>query len=892
MKKIKRVLSWVLTGAIAGSIVLSDATPAFSSILGNSKELVATPSNAKKSEHEESNSSNSNPSASKKKVATASNATKDEYKEKDSLDTGKEKSVRKSTKKATPSNATFHREFPTSDGITIVIEIEDASLPNDTKIQIKKVESQKNDDIKILVEDAIDEDTSVEEIYAYDISFWSDGEEFEPDGTIKVSFSFSDEFSEAQIKDAEIFHLQDNDSDINFMQKEIQDNNKISCYADGFSIYGVAMISAGNERIFKTVTEDGFTLSINDQYNKMPDDVVINAAKITGDDRQKLVELARERYETENTKISAAYFYKISFSSSIKDINNDFSFRITSNVPKSYMESVMTKPVMNAIESDMSKYDPYGRDFGEYGLDFIACDLSNVCPIISIVILKDDCIPIYTPDELLRINDNLAGDYILMADIDLSEMGDWEPIGGRFGERQFTGSLDGNGHSISNMTINIENDDVNARICAGLFGQLDGARIGRLTMINSNINVRSASLTSVGAIAGWSPFLVNIPSGGNGQASEIFDCRVMHGTITAEFDGNGNVGGIIGQNFDDIVPNITSCYSSIDINANAGRTLYAGGIVGSQGSTSNCENGGDIKANAARTAYVGGITGYDAHVEESVNTGEIDVEAYHEKSASFLEAIITEAYIGGIVGSEGQVSNSYNTGTIKAASIAINTHQKNGSAHAKLFVGGIVGRAVNQLSCCYNVGAIESTIDAQSPNGQTEKTDFVGGIASEVEGSISPEHCYYINSHMSGIGKAMPEIASNACKRLTSEEMKQQESFDGFDFDNIWIMGNANYLYPVFNTQAEIEWPIDPIDPSEELKIISCSLIEGPVNNDSDIVLKFNRAISDVIGTTNGEKCEIRVYISDETLFTWDDKYTDYSIDGDTVTLHGVFNES
>ena len=73
---------------------------------------------------------------------------------------------------------------------------------------------------------------------------------------------------------------------------------------------------------------------------------------------------------------------------------------------------------------------------------------------------------IATADELKAVNDNLSGNYVLTADIDL-EGAEWTPLGsfvqmGAEGEEAetpdpeyaFTGTFDGQGHTISNFTIN------------------------------------------------------------------------------------------------------------------------------------------------------------------------------------------------------------------------------------------------------------------------------------------------------------------------------------------------------------------------------------------------------------------------------------------------------
>lgn len=66
---------------------------------------------------------------------------------------------------------------------------------------------------------------------------------------------------------------------------------------------------------------------------------------------------------------------------------------------------------------------------------------------------ESTCIPIQTADDFNQIRHDLTGDYCLTEDIDLSAYTNWEPIS------QFKGTLDGQGHTISNLTINRPDTD-------------------------------------------------------------------------------------------------------------------------------------------------------------------------------------------------------------------------------------------------------------------------------------------------------------------------------------------------------------------------------------------------------------------------------------------------
>ncbi|MDR2559162.1 MAG: Ig-like domain-containing protein [Oscillospiraceae bacterium] len=270
-------------------------------------------------------------------------------------------------------------------------------------------------------------------------------------------------------------------------------------------------------------------------------------------------------------------------------------------------------------------------DCGEF-----PCD----CPLASI--------PISNREELLAIDDNLSGDYHLTADIDLAGS-QWTPLG------TFTGTLDGRGHVIRNLTITSTGFGWNY----GLFTRIDDAEIINLGFVGTNINVSarmnmftppggtvSRSDMRAGAIAGIAndSIIMNCYNTGNIAASAS-----MGGTtISTAYSG-----GLVGQANRSF---ITSCYNSGNINAIArasSRTLSwpqigiqnpnfasarAGGIVGSSSSVIfNCYNRGNISTHSSTDVPIGS-NGY-------------------------------ESLAGGIVGfSSGPILNVYNTGTFSAAS--------------------------------------------------------------------------------------------------------------------------------------------------------------------------------------------------------------------------------
>ena len=106
---------------------------------------------------------------------------------------------------------------------------------------------------------------------------------------------------------------------------------------------------------------------------------------------------------------------------------------------------------------------------------------------------------IATAGQLAKIKDYRDKSFILISDIDLSSYGNWDPIGtfnmeiddpekGEVAKSSlaFVGRFDGNGHTISNLTVNRPDT-----FCVGLFGFVMGnaafPSIRNLTVSNADV---------------------------------------------------------------------------------------------------------------------------------------------------------------------------------------------------------------------------------------------------------------------------------------------------------------------------------------------------------------------------------------------------------------------
>lgn len=201
---------------------------------------------------------------------------------------------------------------------------------------------------------------------------------------------------------------------------------------------------------------------------------------------------------------------------------------------------------------------------------------------------------VYTDDGLMAWAEAAQGNpslnCTLTHDIDLSGT-EWEPVGDR--NNVYTGTFDGNGHTISNLAITKKNlsfeDD------CGMFGRVGtNATIKDLTLKNVSLNVsadRENAGLGIGALAG-----VN--------QGTISNCKVS-GNIFVTNNEIGYVGGVVGQMESGV---IQYCHSSASIQG--GNSDYVGGVLGGEYATATVIKGCSFSGSVTAGNTVGGIAGY------------------------------------------------------------------------------------------------------------------------------------------------------------------------------------------------------------------------------------------------------------------------------------------
>lgn len=273
-----------------------------------------------------------------------------------------------------------------------------------------------------------------------------------------------------------------------------------------------------------------------------------------------------------------------------------------------------------------------------------------------------------TIQDLANISNDLEGNYRLVNDIDLSEVL-WTPIDG-----YFKGIFDGNGHTISNLTVDTSEN-------AGLFGGASGSGGATFT----NVTIKDVQIENSGSytgalfgratsgditIDGVSVIGGTIKGGQyvGGIAGTVgSSASITNSRTELIVEGSTRVGGLVGDG-----GNIHQSYSSSSV---TGTGSYTGGLVGYQSSNTIVSNSFSIGDVTGRR-QVGGLVGtLGSKLEYSYSTGSV---------------IATEESIGGLIGYA-----SYPT-YIKSA-FALNSKVE-GSSEVGQVIGSIKGSAtIEQL---------------------------------------------------------------------------------------------------------------------------------------------------------------------------------------------------
>ena len=268
--------------------------------------------------------------------------------------------------------------------------------------------------------------------------------------------------------------------------------------------------------------------------------------------------------------------------------------------------------------------------------------------------------------------------YKLVADIDLSGIGNWIPIGKYTGPTYtapFEGHFDGNGHVIRNMTIQ-SMDDNDIQIYAGLFGVMgENGTIENIVLENVNVDGREY----LGGLVGYNMGTINNVS------------------VTGNVTGIYYVGGLAGYSRG----SVNQSYATGNVK---GTENNIGGLVGINNGTI-CES--YSSSNVTGCYYVGGLAGKNIlSIRDSYATGDV---------------LGRGTRIGGLVGaSEGEINNSYATGNVAGISHVgglagsfsgsdnfVHCAALNSSVSGNSYVGKVIGKLIGEHTD-HNIGNLYS----------------------------------------------------------------------------------------------------------------------------------------------------------------------------------------
>ncbi len=194
--------------------------------------------------------------------------------------------------------------------------------------------------------------------------------------------------------------------------------------------------------------------------------------------------------------------------------------------------------------------------------------------------------------ELLLTNDSLWDkNLILQTDVDLTGV-NWTGIGTE--TKAFTGNFNGNGHTISNLTMNT------GTYGYALFGFVEGGTIENIAITNANVT-STAGDTSTDSYDSYVGCLI-----GKATDATIKNCQITNSTVSGKSDAALLVGHTTGNS------NISNCYVSGTVNTSV---ADAGGITGElAGSSSikNCVSDTDVNNTSYNYGLIGGIAGKNA----------------------------------------------------------------------------------------------------------------------------------------------------------------------------------------------------------------------------------------------------------------------------------------
>ena len=280
-----------------------------------------------------------------------------------------------------------------------------------------------------------------------------------------------------------------------------------------------------------------------------------------------------------------------------------------------------------------------------------------------------------------------AINFVLAADIDLDNQ-PWTPIGTE--ANNFTGVFDGNGHSIKNLNIVVD-EAKEGKAYMGLLGYANNATVKNLTLENVNINVACLDIDHsqghIGAVAGSLEGTSTIEDVTVKGDVTVYTTQTANGASRVAVIAGGNAYGDVTM-------------KNVHVIANEGSSLVANNNVGAlagqlQGKMmfENCSSNINVTANKFFAGGLVGIAAGDSYIKNCHTTGDVAVVAGRENRHN------DEYRVGGIAG--GWADGKTKVFTLEGCTYTGTISGKNsdGSVAEPLDYAGYVGRGYTLTNC-------------------------------------------------------------------------------------------------------------------------------------------------------------------------------------------------
>ena len=296
------------------------------------------------------------------------------------------------------------------------------------------------------------------------------------------------------------------------------------------------------------------------------------------------------------------------------------------------------------------------------------------------------------------------------------------------------------------------------------------------------------------------------------------------GVIQCSMKGSGWVGGVAGW----VSGVMSNCYASGTITGKDD----VGGLAGVNGSLAvQCRADCTVRG----SNHVGGLVGYNSSAvirkcyATGCVTGKNSVGGFVGLNSGYGE--VAECFAtGSVTGNEGVgglVGYNYQDGTI-SNSFAM------GSASGTAGVGGLVG---------INHGDSDSTatVTRCHATGLVQGSTFLGGLVGDTANGGTVNNCYW-DTDTSG------QMTSDGGTGQTTAQMKQQATFAGWDFVNVWRI-EENVTVPCFAMPPRMATPALRLGASAVLRWFSASNHLYTLHYSTNLQSGFSVLQADILAT-------------------------------------------